>query len=85
MARFVMPLIHDATCSRELMSRKSAEEQARFYRTVWDNRRWRAMVKVLFGKPAIFVISPEADFFRFHSGSGVPEFLLERSRSTCRP
>jgi len=80
LARFVLPLIHDAACSRELMSRKSAAEQARFYRTAWDNWRWRAMVKVLFGKPAIYAISPEADFFKFHSGSGVAEFLLEKSR-----
>jgi S-adenosylmethionine-diacylglycerol 3-amino-3-carboxypropyl transferase len=62
------------------MSRKSAGEQARFYRTAWDNRRWRAMVKVLFAKPAIYAISPEADFFEFHSGSGIAEFLLDRSR-----
>lgn len=80
LARFVLPLIHPRACSRELMSRKSAGEQARFYRAVWDNRRWRAMVKVLFGKPAIYAISPEADFFKFHSGSGVAEFLLEKSR-----
>jgi S-adenosylmethionine-diacylglycerol 3-amino-3-carboxypropyl transferase len=80
LARFVLPLIHDTACSRELMSRKSASEQARFYRTVWDNRRWRAMMRVLLGKPAIYAISPEADFFQFHSGSGVAEFLLERTR-----
>jgi S-adenosylmethionine-diacylglycerol 3-amino-3-carboxypropyl transferase len=80
LARFVFPLVHSRDCSRELMSRKSADEQAHFFRTVWDNRRWRAMVSVLFGKPAIFLISPERDFFEFHSGSGVADFLLEKSR-----
>jgi S-adenosylmethionine-diacylglycerol 3-amino-3-carboxypropyl transferase len=79
LARFVLPLIHDTACSRELMARKNASEQRRFFRTVWDNRRWRAMVKVLFGKPAIYAISPEADFFKYHSGSGVAEFLLEKT------
>lgn len=80
LARFVLPLVHSAASSRDLMSRKSADEQAQFFRTVWDNRRWRAMVRALFGKPAIFLISPERDFFRFHGGSGVAEFLLEKSR-----
>ncbi len=37
------------------------------------------MVKLLFGKPAIYAISPEADFFKFHSGGGVAGFLLERT------
>jgi S-adenosylmethionine:diacylglycerol 3-amino-3-carboxypropyl transferase len=80
LARFVLPLVHGSACSRELMAPKTGAEQAHFYRTVWDNRRWRAMLRVLFGKPAIYAISPEADFFKFHSGSGVPEYLLEKSR-----
>lgn len=80
MSRFVLPLVHSVGTSRELMSRKSAEEQEHFYRTVWDNRRWRAMVRALFGKPAIYLISPEQDFFKFHGGGGVPKFLLDKSR-----
>ena len=59
---------------------KSSEEQTRFYDTVWDNRRWRAMARILFGKPAIYLISPERDFFEYHDGAGVPEYLLENSR-----
>ncbi len=47
---------------------------------VWDNRRWRAMVQALFGKPAIFAISPEADFFKFHSGSGIAASLAGEDR-----
>jgi S-adenosylmethionine-diacylglycerol 3-amino-3-carboxypropyl transferase len=80
LARYVMPLIHDRARSRELMARKSAGEQAEFYRTVWDNRRWRAVARILFRKPAIYVISPEKDFFEFHSGDGVAEFILEKTR-----
>jgi S-adenosylmethionine-diacylglycerol 3-amino-3-carboxypropyl transferase len=80
LSRFVIPLVHGKDCSRELMSPKSADRQARFYDTVWDNRRWRAMARALFGKPAIYLISPEPDFFKFHGGSGVAEYLLEKSR-----
>jgi S-adenosylmethionine-diacylglycerol 3-amino-3-carboxypropyl transferase len=79
LARFVRPLIHGAARSRELMAAKSAGEQAEFFRKNWDNRRWRAMVKILFGKPAIYAISPEPDFFKYHSGSGVPGYLLEKT------
>lgn len=80
LARFVLPLLHSSGQSRELLAAKSAADQARFYREVWDNRRWRAMVRILFGKPAIYWISPEEDFFKFHSGSGVAPYLLEKSR-----
>jgi S-adenosylmethionine-diacylglycerol 3-amino-3-carboxypropyl transferase len=80
LARFVLPLVHGRACSRELMAPKSADRQARFYETVWDNRRWRAMARVLFGKPAIYLVSPERDFFKFHGGGGVAEYLLEKSR-----
>jgi S-adenosylmethionine-diacylglycerol 3-amino-3-carboxypropyl transferase len=79
LARFVLPLVHGTACSRGLMSPKSADEQARFYRAAWDNRRWRAMVRALLGKPLIYAVSPEADFFKFHSGDGVAEALLQRS------
>jgi S-adenosylmethionine-diacylglycerol 3-amino-3-carboxypropyl transferase len=80
LARFAFPLVHGRACSRELMSAKSAAQQAHFYEAVWDNRRWRALARALFGKPAIYLISPERDFFEFHGGSGVPEYLLEKSR-----
>ena len=80
LSRFVVPLVHGRACSRELMAPKSADRQARFYETVWDNRRWRAMARILLGKPAIYVISPERDFFEFHGGGGVPKYLLEKSR-----
>lgn len=80
LATFVLPLLHDRALSRELVSRKSVEEQARFFRTQWDNWRWRGAARLLFGKPAIFFLSPERDFFRFHSGNGIPSYLLEKTR-----
>lgn len=80
LARFVLPLVHSRASAKELMAAKSAERQARFYETVWDNLRWRAMARILFGKPAIYAISPERDFFEFHDGGGVPEYLLGKSR-----
>lgn len=77
-SRFVRPLIHDAARSRELMAHKSEAEQARFFKEVWDTRRWRAMGRLLFSKPAIFAVSPDRDFFTYYK-DGVSAYLLEKS------
>lgn len=80
LARYVMPLIHDRTRSQDLMAPKCADEQERFYRTLWNNRRWRAAARILFGKPVIYAISPEEEFFEFHSGDSVADLILEKTR-----
>lgn len=77
-SRFVRPLIHNAARSRELMAPKSEAEQTRFFREVWDNRRWRAMGRMLFSKPAIFAVSPDRDFFKYHKDS-VSAYLLKKT------
>lgn len=79
LSAFVLPLAHDAASSRDLIAPKSASEQAHFFQTRWDNRRWRGMAHALFGKPAIFAVSPEWDFFKYHSGSGIAAHLLENT------
>ena len=77
-SRFVRPLIHGASRSRELMAPKSEAEQARFYRIVWDNRRWRAAGRILFGKPAVLAVTPDRSFFDFYR-DGVAAQILERT------
>lgn len=77
-SRFVRPLIHGASRSRELVAPKSEADQARFYRVVWDNRRWRAAGRILFGRPAVFAVTPDRSFFDFHK-DGVAAPILERT------
>jgi S-adenosylmethionine-diacylglycerol 3-amino-3-carboxypropyl transferase len=77
-SRFVRPLIHGASRSRELMAPRSEAEQARFYRVVWDNRRWRAAGRILFSKPAVLAVTPDRSFFDFHR-DGVATQILERT------
>jgi S-adenosylmethionine-diacylglycerol 3-amino-3-carboxypropyl transferase len=77
-SHFVRPLIHGASRSRELMAPKSEAEQARFYRVVWDNRRWRAAGRILFSKPAVLAVTPDRSFFDFYR-DGVATQILERT------
>jgi S-adenosylmethionine:diacylglycerol 3-amino-3-carboxypropyl transferase len=77
-SRFVRPLIHGASRSRELMAPKSEAEQARFFRVVWDNRRWRAAGRILFSKPAVLAVTPDRSFFDFHR-DGVATQIMERT------
>jgi S-adenosylmethionine-diacylglycerol 3-amino-3-carboxypropyl transferase len=77
-SRFVRPLIHNEARSRELMAPKTGAEQARFYSESWDNRRWRAMGRALFCKPALFFVSPDRDFMTYYKGD-VSGYLLEKT------
>lgn len=79
LSKVVVPLAHDPERSRQLVARKNVDEQARFFRSKWDNRRWRFLARLLLGKPAIFVLSPEWDFFKYHSGGGIASHFLERT------
>ena len=77
-SRFVRPLIHSEAKSRELMAPKTDAEQARFYAEAWDNRRWRAMGRTLFCKPALLLTSPDRDFMTYYRGD-VSGHLLEKT------
>lgn len=77
-ARYVRPLIHDAAASRALMAPKTGEEQAAFFRETWDNRRWRAMGRLLFSKPLIFAVSPDRNFFDYFGGRVAP-YLIDKT------
>jgi len=77
-SRLGRPLIHNAARSRELMAPKSEADQAALFREIWDNRRWRAMGRMLFSKPAIYMVTPDRDFFKYYKGD-VSAYLLEKT------
>jgi len=48
--KYFIPLIHRKKTIAKLLSKKSEEEQSRFYNTKWNSLRWKALFKVFFGK-----------------------------------
>ena len=61
--RWVLPLVHNRRRRAELLRAKPREERGRFYREVWDNRRWRLMFRLFFGRRAMGRLGRDPSFF----------------------
>lgn len=46
----IIPFIHSAATTQQLLAPKSAEEQHRFYHKKWNNLRWRLLFRLFFSK-----------------------------------
>jgi len=77
--RGVLRLIHTPGAVRELRAERDAEERRRFYDEVWDNRRWRFLFRLFFGRLMMGRLGRDPAFFRQVEGS-VSERILTRTR-----
>jgi S-adenosylmethionine-diacylglycerol 3-amino-3-carboxypropyl transferase len=75
----VLPLAHGRATVRRLLEPRTADERARFYRDVWDNRRWRWIFRVFFSRAVMGALGRDPEFFRYVEGS-VAERILGRAR-----
>ncbi len=75
----VVPLIHGRRAVAELLREKSRAERETFYAKHWDNRRWRWLFRLFFGRFATGRLGRDPEFFRYVEGS-VAERLLARTR-----
>ena len=75
----VLPLAHGRGRVRQLLEPRAADERARFYRDVWDNRRWRWIFRVFFSRSVMGALGRDPEFFRYVEGS-VAERILGRAR-----
>jgi S-adenosylmethionine-diacylglycerol 3-amino-3-carboxypropyl transferase len=78
--RFVLPLVHTQDRVRRLLAASSVEEQRRFYDGVWNNRRWRALVRVFFGKLLMGRLGRDPSVFNYVRVADIAEELLQRAR-----
>lgn len=75
----VLPLIHGKRAVLELLREKSRAEREAFYAERWDNRRWRWLFRLFFGRFAMGRLGRDPEFFRYVEGS-VAERILARTR-----
>jgi S-adenosylmethionine-diacylglycerol 3-amino-3-carboxypropyl transferase len=75
----VVPLIHSRQRVEQLLARKSAAERFRFYDSVWNNLRWRALFRIFFSRLVSGRLGRDPEFFRYVEGK-VAERILERMR-----
>ena len=81
--RWILPLIHGKSKCKTLISFEQAQEQARFYDTVWNNRRWRLLFRFFFSRTVMGYMGRDPEFFRFVEGS-VAERILKRVELAIR-
>ncbi len=78
--RRLLPLIHLKGTVRRLAELGSREERERFYDEVWDNRRWRALFTMFFGRAVMSRLGRDPAFFQYVDGSRVGLEFLARAR-----
>jgi S-adenosylmethionine-diacylglycerol 3-amino-3-carboxypropyl transferase len=77
--QIVLPLIHTRKGVKELLEASSLDQQRIAYDEMWDNRRWRWMFLVFFGKFLLGRVGRDPSLFRYVTVNNVGEELLRRS------
>jgi S-adenosylmethionine-diacylglycerol 3-amino-3-carboxypropyl transferase len=78
--RIVMPLIHQRKTILEFLKISSHEKQKSFYDRIWDNRRWRMLFHIFFGKFLLGHLGRDPSFFRHVATENIAEDLFRRTR-----
>lgn len=78
--RLVLPLVHGRGTVRQLLAASSTEEQRAFYEQIWNNRRWRWLFRLFFGKFLLGHLGRRPSYFRYVKIDEVAEELLERTK-----
>lgn len=78
--RRVLPLIHGRETVQRLLALSSIGEQREFYERTWDNRRWRMLFHVFFGKFLLGHLGRDPSYFRYVTLDKVAGTLLRRAR-----
>lgn len=78
--RRVLPLMHPRNQVQQLLALTDLEEQKRFYDQVWDNRRWRALFRIFFGRLLQGRLGRDPEFFKYVDIPDVGAHYLERAR-----
>ena len=68
-SRYVLPLIHRRGDIEALFEPGTPETRERYYEEVWDNRRWRWLMRVFLSRPVMSQLGRDPAFFRFARGS----------------
>jgi S-adenosylmethionine-diacylglycerol 3-amino-3-carboxypropyl transferase len=76
----ILPLMHGRGRVEELLGLREPHEQARFYERVWDNRRWRLLFRIFFGRFLQTRLGRHPEVFRYVELRDVARHYRERAR-----
>jgi S-adenosylmethionine-diacylglycerol 3-amino-3-carboxypropyl transferase len=83
LARFrtsILPLIHGRAVVEEIMTIDDRDARAAYYDRIWDNRRWRALFTVFFGRAVMARLGRDPAFFRYVDQTQIGATFLARAR-----
>lgn len=82
--RTVLPVVQSPRDVRAFLDAESLDEQRALFRERWDNRRWRALFRVFFGKTLLGRLGRDPSFFAFvEEGDVGSAFLKRAARALC--
>lgn len=76
----ILPLIHGRHVVEELYTIDDRAARASYYERVWDNRRWRALFTVFFGRAVMARLGRDPAFFTYVDRRDIGGVFLERAR-----
>jgi S-adenosylmethionine-diacylglycerol 3-amino-3-carboxypropyl transferase len=74
----VLPLIHSKRTVTELLQPKDLAARQTFWTQRWNNRRWRMLFRIFFGRFLMGRLGRDPEFFRYVEGS-ISDRLLQRT------
>lgn len=74
-----LPWIHSSKTIAQLLHPKSETERIAFYRDVWNNRRWRMLLRIFFSRFVMARLGRDREFFRYVQGS-IADQIQTRTR-----
>jgi S-adenosylmethionine-diacylglycerol 3-amino-3-carboxypropyl transferase len=76
----VLPLVHRRRRVEEIMAITDAAERRRYYERHWDNRRWRALFTLFFGRAVMARLGRDPAFFTYVERDDIGAEFLRRAR-----
>ena len=79
-AHFVVPLIHSRTTVRAVFVPRDHAARERFYDDIWDNRRYRLLFRLFFGRATMGRLGRDPAFFRYVRPGDITGEIRARAR-----
>ena len=75
----MLPFIHGQQTTRQLLTASSLEQQRIFYYEVWNNRRWRWLFQVFFGRFVLGHMGRDPALFKYVTLDDISTELFSRT------
>lgn len=76
----MLPLIHGRSTIEEFMTLEDPGTREQYYREHWENRRWRALFTVFFGRAVMARLGRDPAFFTYVEQGNIGAEFLRRAR-----